>query len=156
MMVPSARYALHTHRPFVFSRPPATPTATSERELSLSNAVSELVTGDRDRNIRKRLEPCHRCLSPSDRAVVLLDEIIEILVCAHPAISQGNVSLGPAQCALLVLRPASWPIGGIIVSRPPQKCAKLVAVETHCSSRPYLVRRHCRAVHGASRSKWSE
>ena len=79
------------HRPFVFSRPPATPTATPERELSLTNAVSELDAGDRDRSIRKRLEPCHRCAPPLDRAVVLLDEIIEILVRADLGVAPARV-----------------------------------------------------------------
>jgi hypothetical protein len=74
----------------------ATPTATPERELSLTNAVSELDAGDRDRSIRKRLEPCHRCAPPLDRAVVLLDEIIEILVRAHPDVAPAQV-LSPQQ-----------------------------------------------------------
>src|ERR1035438_7716120 len=83
------------HRPFVFSGPSATPTATAKRELSLTNAVSELDAGDRDRSIRKRLEPSHRCAPPLDRAVVLLDEIIEILVRADLDVAPARVFSPP-------------------------------------------------------------
>jgi hypothetical protein len=58
--------------------------------------VSELDAGDRDRSIRKRLEPCHRCAPPLDRAVVLLDEIIEILVRADLDVAPARV-LSPQQ-----------------------------------------------------------
>jgi hypothetical protein len=48
------------HRPFVLPRPATAPTSTTERELSLANAVGQLDASDRDRRVRERLEPGHR------------------------------------------------------------------------------------------------
>jgi hypothetical protein len=41
--------------------------------------MRKLDAGDRNDRVRKRLEPGHRRAPPIDRAVVLFDEIVEIL-----------------------------------------------------------------------------
>jgi hypothetical protein len=60
-----------------------TSTPTAKRELSLANAVGEFDAGDRDGGICERLESCHRSASPLDRAMVLLDKVVEVTVCAN-------------------------------------------------------------------------
>ena len=67
-------------RPFVLPRPAAASTATSKRELWLANARCQLNSGNCDGRIRERFEPSHRCATPLDRAVVLLDQVVEVLV----------------------------------------------------------------------------
>jgi hypothetical protein len=42
--------------------------------------MGELDAGDRDGRVRKRLEPGHRGAASLDGAMVLLDEVVEILV----------------------------------------------------------------------------
>src|SRR5450631_4451573 len=71
------------HRPFVFARPAATSTTSSKRELPLTNSVRKLDASDRDGRVRERLEPGHRCAASLDRAVVLLNEVVEVLVRPH-------------------------------------------------------------------------
>jgi hypothetical protein len=42
--------------------------------------MGELNAGDRDGSVRERLEPGHRRAASLDSAVVLLDEVIQVLV----------------------------------------------------------------------------
>jgi len=51
-----------------------------KRELVLANTVGEFNTGDRNGRVVERLEASHRGAAPLDRAVVLLDEVVEVLV----------------------------------------------------------------------------
>jgi hypothetical protein len=60
-----------------------TSTPAAKRELSLANTVGEFDAGDRDGGIGERLEACHRCASPLDRTMVLLDEVVEVTICAN-------------------------------------------------------------------------
>lgn len=53
------------------------------RELALTNPMGELNATERDRRRRKRLEPEHRRAASLDRAVILLNDIIEISACPH-------------------------------------------------------------------------
>src|ERR1019366_3356779 len=79
------------HRPFVLPRPATASTATSKRELSLANAMCQLNSGNGDGRIRERFEPSHRCATPLDRAVVLLDQVVEVLVCTHLHVPPARV-----------------------------------------------------------------
>src|ERR1017187_1062342 len=87
-------------RPFVLPRPAAASTATSTRELSLATAMCQLNSGNGDGRIRERLEPGHRCATPLDRAVVLLDQVVEVLVCTHLDVPPARVFTSQQpQCA---------------------------------------------------------
>src|SRR5450755_660353 len=87
-------------RPFVLPRPTAASTATSKKELSLANAMCQLNSGNGDGRIRERLEPSHRCATPLDRAVVLLDQIVEVRVRAHLDVPPARVFTSQQpQCA---------------------------------------------------------
>src|SRR5450631_3478973 len=111
-------------RPFVLPRPTAASTATSKKELSLANAMCQLTSGNGDGRIRERLEPSHRCATPLDRAVVLLDQIVAVLVCAH-------LDVPPAR---------------VFTSQQPQ-CAptRHMTVESHFAWDAWSVRRECLA-----------
>src|SRR5450759_4410895 len=86
--------------PFVLPRPAAASTATSKRELSLANAMCQLNSGNGDGCIRERFEPSHRCATPLDRAVVLLDQVVEVLVRAHLDVPPARVFTSQQpQCA---------------------------------------------------------
>ena len=50
--------------------------------------MGQLDAGDRDGCVRERLEPSHIDAASLDRAVVLLDEVVEILVRALPSSPQ--------------------------------------------------------------------
>jgi hypothetical protein len=66
-------------RPFCLPRRTTAPTAATERELPLANAMGKLDAGDRDGRVRKRLEPGQRRAASLYGAMVLLDEVVEIL-----------------------------------------------------------------------------
>jgi hypothetical protein len=53
------------------------------KRIALANSVSELDAGECDRRVGERLEPGHRRAAPLDRAVVLLNELVEVLVRPH-------------------------------------------------------------------------
>jgi uncharacterized protein (TIGR02679 family) len=67
--------------------------------------VDELDASDRDGRVRKRLEPGHRRAPPLDRAVVLLDQVVEVLVRANFDIPPAGV-LAAEQPRLR--RPLTW------------------------------------------------
>jgi hypothetical protein len=48
------------------------------------NAMSQLDSGDGDGRIVERLEAGHRGTAPFDRAMVLLDHILDILAAPYP------------------------------------------------------------------------
>src|SRR5450631_4215139 len=79
------------HRPFRFPRPATAPTTTSERELSLANAMGELDAGNRDGRVCEGLEARHRCTASLDRAVVLLDEVVQIPVRPYLHVAPAGV-----------------------------------------------------------------
>src|SRR5450631_3654354 len=111
-------------RPFVLPRPAAASTATSKRELSLANAMCQLNSGNGNGRIRERFEPGHRRAASLDGAVVLLDEVVEVLVCTH-------LHVPPAR---------------MLASQQPQ-CAptRHMTVERHFSRDTRQVRRECLA-----------
>ena len=78
--VPQSCGSRESHRPFGFPRPATATTATPKRELLLANTVGEFDAGERNGRIVERLEASHRGAVPLDRAVVLLDDVVEILV----------------------------------------------------------------------------
>jgi hypothetical protein len=86
------------------------PTATAKRELSLANAMRELDAGNRNRRVRERFESSHRRAASLDGAVVLLDQVIQIVV-------RPNLHVAPAR---------------VLTSQQPQ-CASTrhVSVERH-------------------------
>src|ERR1035438_1651792 len=87
-------------RPFVLRRPATASTATSKRELSLANAMCQLNSGNGDGRIRERFEPSQRCATLLDRAVVLLDQVVEVLVRAHLDVPPARVFTSQQpQCA---------------------------------------------------------
>src|SRR5450759_4650741 len=98
------------HRPFVLPRPATTPTATAKRKLPLPNPMGQLDAGNRDGRIRERLEPGHRRAPTLDGAMVLLDEVVQILV-------RPNLDVPPAR----VLSP----------QQPQRTSTRYVAVERH-------------------------
>ena len=72
--------------------------------------MREFDTAKRDGRVRKRLEPGHRRAAPLDCAVVLLDDIVEILV-------RPDLHIAPA---------------GVLTSQQPQRAStRRVAVERH-------------------------
>jgi len=80
-----------SHRPFGFPRPATAMTATPKRELVLANTVGEFDAGDRNGCIVERLKASHRGAAPLDRAAVLLDEVVEILVRANFDVAPAGV-----------------------------------------------------------------
>src|ERR1017187_9940986 len=68
------------HCPFRLPRPATTSTPTAKRELTLTNPMRELDAGNRDRRVRERLESGHRRAASLDGAVVLLNQVVQILV----------------------------------------------------------------------------
>jgi len=91
--------------------------------MSAYTSVFILVYCD-DGRIRERLEPSHRCATPLDRAAVLLDQIVEVLVRAH-------LDVPPAR---------------VFTSQQPQ-CAptRHMTVESHFAWDAWSVRRECLA-----------
>jgi hypothetical protein len=81
--VPQSCGSRESHRPFGFPRPATATSATPKRELVLANAVGEFDAGERNGRVVERLEASHRGAAPLDRAVVLLDDVVEILVRAN-------------------------------------------------------------------------
>ena len=77
--------------PFRFPRPVTAAASTPKRELSLANTMGEFDAGDRNGRARERLEPGHRRTSSLDRAVVLLDEVVEILVRPYLHVAPAGV-----------------------------------------------------------------
>jgi hypothetical protein len=78
-----ARSSCGSDRPFGLPRPAAATTTTPKREPVLANTVGEIDAGDRNGRVVERLEAGHRGAAPLDRAVVLFDEAVEILVRAN-------------------------------------------------------------------------
>ena len=62
-----------------FGRSSALSSETPHTKLSLTDAMHKLNAGDRDRRIAKLLEPLHRSDTLLDTAMVLLNQVIEIL-----------------------------------------------------------------------------
>ena len=81
--VPQSCGSSESHRPFGFPRPATATSATPKRELVLANAVGEFDAGERNGRVVERLEASHRGAAPLDRAVLLLDEVVKILVRAN-------------------------------------------------------------------------
>ena len=79
------------HCPFRFPRPVTAAASTPKRELSLANTMGEFDAGDRNGRARERLEPGHRRTASLDRAVVLLDEVVEILVRPYLHVAPAGV-----------------------------------------------------------------
>lgn len=69
--------------PFGLPRPATSSTTTTKRELSLANPTGQLDPRNRDGCIRERLETRHRRTTSFDRAVVLLNQVVEIFVRPH-------------------------------------------------------------------------
>ena len=68
-----------------------TASAASEIELPFADSVRELETGERQRRCDERLESLQRPAPCFDPAVVLLDNIVELLASAHPNVSPSDV-----------------------------------------------------------------
>jgi hypothetical protein len=96
--------------PFVLSTPATAPTTPAERELPLANAVGQLDAGDRDGGIGERFEPGHRRTASLDRAVVLLNEVVEILVCANCDVPPAGMGVSGAMEQKTALRNG---VGGV-------------------------------------------
>src|ERR1700733_5154240 len=62
-----------------FGRSSALSSGTPHTKLSLTDAMHKVNAGDRDRRIAKLLEPLHRSDTLLDTAMVLLNQVIEIL-----------------------------------------------------------------------------
>jgi hypothetical protein len=58
--------------------------------------MGQLDTGDRDGRIRGRLEPSHRRTASFDRAMVLLNNIVEVLASPHFDVTPARM-LAPKQ-----------------------------------------------------------
>jgi len=95
-LCPSRSILCERHRPFVLRRPATATPATPQRELPLANTVRELNAGDRDRGVRERPEAGHRCAPLLNRAMVLFDQIIEVLVGPHVHVPPARM-LAPQQ-----------------------------------------------------------
>src|ERR1700730_5109544 len=96
--------------PFRLARPATTSTATAKRELSLANAMRELDAGKRDGRVRERFESSHRRAASLDGAVVLLNEVVQILI-------RPNLHVAPAR---------------MLASQQPQRAStRQMAVERH-------------------------
>src|SRR4051812_43104465 len=65
-------------------------------ELSLANAVGQLHAGDRHSSRIERLQSVHGRASSFDRAMILLNDVVEVLAGAHLDVSPQHV-LAPKQ-----------------------------------------------------------
>jgi hypothetical protein len=68
------------------------PTPTPNRIGSFANTVRKLNAGDRDGRDRKRLGSGRRRTTPPDRAMVLLDDIVQVLAGLHLTLRQQRSS----------------------------------------------------------------
>src|ERR1039457_3971765 len=142
-------------RPFVLPRPAAASTDTSKRELSLPNAMCQLNSGNGDGRIRERFEPSHRCATPLDRAVVLLDQVVEVLVRAHLDVPPARVFTSQQpQCAptrhMTVESHFAWDAWSVCRERLAKECLSgrnsTVAAEQEIDGLAMLVDRAVKVV----------
>src|SRR5450631_4638186 len=80
------------HRSFGLPRPITAPMSSAKRELSLANSMGQLDAGDRDGGVRERLEPSHIDAASLDRAVVLFDDVVQVLARAHFDVAPTRMS----------------------------------------------------------------
>jgi len=148
-------------RPFVLPRPAAASTATSKRELSLANAMCQLNSGNGDGRIRERFEPSHRCATPLDRAVVLLDQVVEVLVRAHLDVPPARVFTSQQpQCAptrhMTVESHFAWDAWSVRRERLAKECLcgrnSTIAAEQEIDGLAMLVDRAVKVVPVVSRN----
>ena len=70
--------------------PPLTARMT-QGKLALADLMRELNTGDRDRRALEALEAQHRRTPPLDRAMILLDNVVEVLAASNPHAPPGRM-----------------------------------------------------------------
>jgi len=59
----------------------------ARRERRLTNVVRKFDAGDCDSSVRERFEPGHRRTASLDRAVVLLDDVVQVSAGPHVGVS---------------------------------------------------------------------
>jgi hypothetical protein len=87
----SPRISREGHGPFPLEGPIAqSAIGSTQHELPLANAMGEFDAGDRDGGVRERFEAGHLCTSALDRAMVLLDDVVQIA-------ARSNLHVAPAR-----------------------------------------------------------
>jgi hypothetical protein len=98
----SPRISREGHGPLPLEGPIAeSAIGSTQHELPLANAMGEFDAGDRDGGVRERFEAGHRCTSALDRAMVLLDDVVQIA-------ARSNLHVAPAR---------------VLASKQPQRAA---------------------------------
>src|SRR5450631_2638118 len=102
----SARIPTRVPTPIPSSGTAKSPASSAKRELSLANSMGQLDAGDRDGGVRERLEPSHIDAASLDRAVVLFDDVVQVLARAHFDVAPTRMSRRSSHNAR---RLGTWP-----------------------------------------------